>query len=281
MKKSAAWSQTKRRFCRPTDTLRRPPEGRERAPDFQYSTLAARSQPPVYNLRTVNHAGKAAPGARAARRGGPREGREKCDPERGRSPQRAPGSRSPQRGRRGGGAGENPAHTERVARLGAAQPNPSSADGEAHSKRGRPRAQHRPGPRRGRTAAQPPGGRGRSRRARSPSGARNAGGPRDEGQRRGPAASPPRGHALHKAQARAKQGRPNREPAATRGRGRRQTGPASAAGSRGRGPGEQGRAGERGERKGGPGPPAGARRRSGPAKRRRRERAPPGPAAQA
>ena len=107
------------------------PKGAERASDFQNITLSNQSQDPVYNFPECQPGQKGRTGPRAQRAGGPRQGREKRGPERGEAPTGLglPGAPSGG-GRAGGGRGE-PHHTQRVARLGAAQRNPSSAEVEA------------------------------------------------------------------------------------------------------------------------------------------------------
>jgi len=93
-----------------TDCRNRPPKGRQQAYLPKYSTFAARRQDPVYNLRTDNRSGKAAPGPghtpgeppeRAAKSGTPAGARRPLAQQAYRTPEPPAGAA----GR--GGAGEN------------------------------------------------------------------------------------------------------------------------------------------------------------------------------
>ena len=183
----------------------------------------------IYGLST----GPKGPGGARPRRGGRgRQGREKRDPEPWPEASR---SRSPQRGRRAGGAGENAAHTEAPT----AKRQASAA--------GRARSQKRPAPtekKRGPKAAQ-----GAGRGAPGPEAAKRA--------RRRPPAGP---REARRTRRRRSKGDRTGSPQRSDGKAGA-AGPASAHGAAQRR--TRAERGRRGDGKGGPAPAQGAKRRTG------------------
>lgn len=222
-------------FCRPRTlayTKRAAPEGAERALLDQYTTLTSCRQDPVYNFRDCETEPEPLRGRARSAQGGPREGREKRDPERGEAPSglALPGAPSGG-GRAGGGRGEGRLHAPCSA-PGRAKRSPSSADGEAAPAGGtpaggskRPQAGARRNPTRG-----PQRGKKAANGRRGPRGERPGPKPRKRAR-----SGPPWADALPSGRAR-DEARPTRSPA--RG-GRReargspgQTAAASARGAR-------------------------------------------------
>lgn len=159
-----------------------PQTGAERATQVKNSTHAAESQDPVDNFRNDNRTGNGAPDAAH----GTRRSRERA----AKSGTQAGGHALPESPSGAAGAG---------GKQGEPSDHGSSRDRRAASA-GRPARAGNPSP--------PPARRGTARQRRAA-----GGGPeRARAKPAGTQANPPRGHALHKPQARAQQGRPTGNP---------------------------------------------------------------------
>lgn len=174
-RKSAAWSKTKRRFCRPRTPFGGPSQGAERALLCHFSTLSLHCQGVVDNLRTVKRSAAAATGGGRSPPGA-RERGARSATQSGAKPQRALRSREPPAGAAGrGAAGENPTTT-----TAPPETHPASAAGRARSQA--------PAPEGGNKAALPPPGAGAGAAGPEARGA-PLGGRRDdatEGEQRAP-----------------------------------------------------------------------------------------------
>ena len=270
MKKAPPGQRPSGAFCRPRTPCGGPRRSGTGLGLPEYHAFKLKSSPGL-QFPDCSPGRKSGTGARAQRAGGPRQGREKRDPERGEAPTGLGLPGAPSGGGGTGGRRGEPHETcskpRRCERSQRRAPHRRGTERQRSRKKAQGQGAAEPEP------PQPPPQAGRRRTAREPKGP-GAGGQNKpaEGGRRPPGRSqpPPKprsGRAREdpagnprraRREAETQQGRPIREPAAQRGRPGSEAGPASARGARQRAQGPSAGAG-------GPGPgggPGGAQRRA-------------------